>query len=445
MYLLYSLLYTLAFLVMSPLFLLRRDKYAAGFRERLGNYPEFKEDPRPVIWLHCVSVGETNAARPLVDELLTNFPGRRLIFSTTTRAGQELAKNIFKGKADAVFYFPFDWKFSVHRALKHFNPSVVLLMETEIWPLFFRESSLIGTKIAIVNGRLSAKSFRRYSYVKSFVRRVLSFVDLALMQGESDAERLISLGLDPNKVRMTGNLKFDLGFDEADSSLTEEFRRRFGIDGGRPIVVAASTHEPEEKLVLSDFISLSCGYPEIKPRLIIAPRHPERFDEVAEMIDSFANKEQDFYDPRFARRSAPSTENDRTVNVILLDSIGELRGILPLADMVFVGGSLIPHGGQSVLEPAAAGKAIVTGPYTHNFDAVIREFLSGNALIQLREDQMESLEEQLYDAMFELLSDPDKRARLGTSAVAVINANRGATQKTIEFLRPLVTVDTSFG
>src|SRR5262249_4842991 len=153
-----------------------------------------------VIWLHCVSVGETNAARPLVEQLITAFPDHRLVFSTTTRTGQELAKSIFKDKADAVFYFPFAWKFTVRRALKHFDPSTILLMETEIWPRFLREAHEFGTKLAIVNGRLSEKSFRRYSRIKTFVRRVLNFVDLALMQGEKDAERISVLGIDADRV-----------------------------------------------------------------------------------------------------------------------------------------------------------------------------------------------------------------------------------------------------
>src|SRR5580765_2526844 len=190
MYFFYSLLYTLAFILMSPLFLLRREKYAAGFREKLGNYPEFKQDERPVIWLHCVSVGETNAARPLVDKLISNFPDHRLVVSTTTKTGQTLARDIFKDKTDTVFYFPFDWKFSVRGALANFKPSVVLLMETEIWPRFFREARSSGVKLAIINGRLSEKSFARYSRIKGFIRNVLGNVDLALMQGEADAERI---------------------------------------------------------------------------------------------------------------------------------------------------------------------------------------------------------------------------------------------------------------
>lgn len=439
MYFIYSILLVVGFILMMPLFLMRREKYAVGFSERLGNYQTFKQDSRLVIWLHCVSVGETNAARPLVDQLLANFPNHRLIVSTTTRTGQELARNIFKDKTTAIFYFPFDWKFSVRRALEHFRPSVVLMMETEIWPRFFREADRFGAKIAIVNGRLSERSFRRYSRLKPLIRKVLGFVDLASMQDNKDAERIISLGLDHERASVTGNLKFDLALDESDTALTVQFRERFGIDGERPIVIAASTHRTEEELVLSNFVSFSVSHQNIRPRLIIAPRHPERFDEVAEMIDSSANKDQDLYDPRFARRSAPEAETDQFVNVILLDSVGELRSILHVADIVFVGGSLIPHGGQSILEPAAAGKAIITGPYTHNFDAAIREFLSNNALIQLRVDAVETLAEQLYDAIDELLTDPTKRRALGSAALAVMKANCGATDKTIELLRPLIT------
>ena len=169
-----------------------------------------------MIWLHCVSVGETNAARPLVDELIRNFPDHRIVVSTTTKTGQEIAQSVFHGKADAVFYFPFDWKFSVARALRTFRPSVVLLMETEIWPRFFREVRRSGACLVIVNGRLSEKSFKNYSLLSRFVGRVLENLDLALMQGEADAERLVSLGVEPEKVFVTGNIKFDQSIDESE-------------------------------------------------------------------------------------------------------------------------------------------------------------------------------------------------------------------------------------
>ena len=437
MYFFYSLLYTLAFVLMSPLFLLRRSKYAAGFSERLGNYPEFKRDERPMIWLHCVSVGETNAARPLVDELISNFPGHRLIVSTTTKTGQTLARDIFKDKADAVFYFPFDWKFSVRCALDNFQPSVVLLMETEIWPRFFRESHLSGAKIAIVNGRLSEKSVARYSYIKTFVRNVLGNVDLALMQGESDAERIRSLGIDADKVRVTGNMKFDLELSAADEAITGDIDSKFQFSSSRPLIIAASTHEPEERWMLEAFCSLFNG--DTKPRLMIAPRHPERFDSVAKMIDEFRNDDAcEWRQYIFARRSDKPTNTDGDADVVLLDSIGELRAVYPLADVVFVGGSLIRHGGQSVLEPAAAGKAILTGCHTHNFEDVIRTFENNKAVIRISESDDSLIVDELFTKVTDLLGDQQRLSNMGIAAAAVMKANRGATAKTLDCLSPLL-------
>ena len=438
MFVLYSLLLTLAFILMSPLFFLRRQKYAAGFTQRLGNYPEFKHDSRKVIWLHCVSVGETNAVRPLVDELKSHFPDHRVVISTTTLTGQTLAQNIFKDKADAVFYFPFDFKFSVRKALEQFKPSVVLLMETEIWPRFIREAKQSGAKIAIVNGRLSDASFRRYSIFKSFIRSVLADVDIALMQGEAYAKRIISIGIDPAKVKTTGNLKFDLNLDSSETDLTAEFRERFGISAERPLIVAASTHSPEELWMLEAFSEFFLEPSKLRPRLLIAPRHPERFDEVAEQVRSIgASRFPQFKPLSMARRSSDDSEKDKAADVILLDSIGELRSVYPLAEIVFVGGSLIPHGGQSVLEPAAAGKVIITGPYTHNFEAVVKELIANHAIVQLPEVRDEQVVDWIFDAISDLFEDGEERKLLGTMTAKVMAANRGATGKTIEYLKQI--------
>jgi len=411
----YSLILTLGFLLMLPLFLLRREKYAAGFAERLGRYRKFEHDGRPVIWLHCVSVGETNAARPLVDELIDRFPGHRLVISTTTKTGQELARGIFRDKAADVVYFPFDWKFSVRKALEVYKPSLVLLMETEIWPRFIREAKASGAKVAIVNGRLSERSVRRYAKVGRLVREVLAAVDLALMQNEKDAQRIVLLGIDESKVKVTGNLKYDHSVNENEDALTAEIRERFGINGETPLIVAASTHDTEEEHVLKA-LEMS-GRPF---RLLIAPRHPERFDAVANLVAPQHS---------LSRRSEPAKESDKSAGVILLDSIGELRSAYPLADIVFVGGSLIPHGGQSVLEPAAAGKAIVTGPHTHNFASAISEFAAHDAVIEVKAG--DDHRRELSAVFSDLLSHTDKRRRLGENASAVMAANRGATSRTV--------------
>jgi len=440
--LVYSILLATAFAIMSPLFLLRREKYAAGFKQRLGNYPNFQHDGRKVIWLHCVSVGETNAARPLVDVLGTNFPDHRLVVSTTTKTGQELAQKIFKEKASAVVYFPFDFKFAVGRALDHFKPSVVLLMETEIWPRFIRDAKASGAKIAIVNGRLSERSVSRYKLIRSFISRVLQDIDLALMQGSNDANRLISLGMPAAKAIVTGNLKFDVGTTEADDATTEYLRDRFGLDDSRPLIVAASTHEPEERWILEAFCSAASGAKPL-PRLLIAPRHPERFDSVAKLVEEFRTTQANEWRPySTARRSESEHDTDREADVILLDSIGELRSVYPLADVVFVGGSLIPHGGQSVLEPAAAGAAIITGHYTHNFTDAINVFTANQAIIQLPELPPEKIVDDLFDQISDLLEDPDRRRELGRNAAAVMKANRGATRRTIEELRRIFPAES---
>ncbi len=440
MFLAYSFLLTIGFLLMSPLFLLRRQKYASGFTERLGNFKPFTHDGRKVIWLHCVSVGEANAARPLVENISTAFPDHRLVISTTTKTGQELARRIFDGKAEAVFYFPFDWKFTVSRALKHFKPAVVLLMETEIWPRFIHEANRSGSKVVIVNGRLSHRSHGRYSKVAAFIKTVLADVDLALMQGSSDANRLISLGLSAAKAKVTGNIKFDVADDPSDVQISSELNARFALYDGRPVIVAASTHDPEERWIVDAFCSILAGDAKVKPRLVIAPRHPERFGDVARLLREFRDDYAcEFKRYKFARRSSDPSEGDSAVDIILLDSIGELRALYQLTQIAFVGGSLVPHGGQSILEPAATGNAILTGSHTFNFIDVVNVFLGNNSLIQLPELRPESIPDELFTQISDLLEQPEELTELARNARAVMEANRGATAKTIEEIRTLVS------
>lgn len=379
------------------------------------------------MWLHCVSVGETNAARPLVKSLKESFPEYRLVVSTTTLTGQTLAKNVFADDAELVFYFPFDWKFTVRRALRHIKPHVVILMETELWFNFIRESHKSGARVLIVNGRLSEKSVKHYGLIPKTMRRVLHHVDLALMQSNADMKRLLGLGSRGTRVRVTGNVKFDQNFDAGEGGLTENLRARFAISEDAPLIVAASTHAPEEAWILQAFNETRKKSKGNLPRLLIAPRHPERFAEVEKAIEKsgFAS----------AKSSSPASENDGNAAVILLDSIGELRSVYPLATIVFVGGSLIPHGGQSILEPAVCGKAIVTGFYTANFAEAVKEFLAQNALVQLPKSNDGEVAANLAAAFLELLKDVEKRELLALNAAAVMKKNRGATAKTIEHIR----------
>lgn len=425
---LYSIVLTLGFLVLLPRFVfdaLTKGKYAAGFWQRLGSLPAFDASGRRVVWLHCVSVGEANAALPLAKRIKEEFPRVSLVVSTTTNTGQKVARDAYAGIADLVFYLPFDWRFTVRRALRHINPSVVLLTETELWFNFIRESYKRDARVCVVNGRLSERSFAGYSWIKRFMKRMLSYLDLALMQTNADATRLMSLGARGSKVKVTGNLKFDHGSEGETSSLTAEFRERFGLADGPPLILAASTHEPEERYVLESLdgeLGHSC-------RLMLVPRHPERFTAVEQTLRDGGYT--------FVKRTSHASEADRTADVILLDTVGELRAAYPLAEIVFVGGSLIPHGGQSVFEPAAAGKAIITGPHTANFDAAVKEFLAQKALVQL-DTSGEGAIPTLAAEFRRLIADPDERQQLGRNALAVMQQKSGAVDKTLEYLRSLL-------
>ena len=445
MYFLYSILLGIGVVALLPRFLLdaaRHGKYAAGLSERAGSLPRLGAGGRRVVWLHCVSVGEAQAARPLAKALLEAHPRLALVVSTTTLTGQRVAREVFKGQAESVFYFPFDWAWSVRRALRAVNPSAVLVMETELWPRFFRECRRRGVPVALVNGRVSEKSFGHYKLIRPFIRRVLSDLSLAAAQTEADAARLVALGLAPGRARVTGNVKFDIEQPEA-RPLTEELRRRFRLDASRPLVVAASTHAPEELVVLEAFKLLSGAAASVvesagrsdsnltgRPRLLIAPRHPERFNEVASLVEAsgFA----------WARRGAEPRASDADCDVILLDSIGELRAVYALAEVVFVGGSIAPVGGHNVLEPALEARAVVTGAHTSNFKAVVAALLERGALVQLPRAEGGEAARELARALRDLLGDEAKRHRTGETARAVLEQNRGATARTVEMLAPML-------
>ena len=434
MYFLYSFLLTLGVVALLPRFIFdafRHGKYVAGLRERLGGLPAVETGGRPVVWLHCVSVGETQAARPLARAILERLPSHALVVSTTTATGHRVAREVFRDDAAAVVYFPFDWAWAVRRSLRAVNPSAVLIMETELWPNFLRECRRRGIPAAVVNGRLSEKSFRRYRLVRRFSRRVVSDLALGLMQTEADAERMRALGLAPGRVFVSGNVKFDS--TEADAGarrLTEELRERFRFDGARPLVVAASTHSPEERVVLDAFKLLRAEPGSGQVRLLVAPRHPERFGEVGGLLDASGL--------RWARRSDVASPRDADCDVLLLDSIGELRAAYPLAEVVFVGGSIAPNGGHNILEPAAAGVCTLTGAHTFNFKAIVEAFLEAGALLQLPPLAAGAAPAALADALRELLADDGRRGDLGRRAREVLEQNRGATARTIELLAGLL-------
>lgn len=436
MYVIYSLLLGLAFLILLPRFLLdafRHGKYVAGFRERLGGLSPIAADGRPVVWIHCVSVGETQAARPLVQNIRERFPETLIAISTITVTGQNLAREVFKNDAASVFYFPFDWRWVVRKSLRAIRPDTVIVMETELWPGFLRECKRQQIPVALVNGRLSEQSFRRYRLIKGFMTRVLESLNVAVMQTEADARRLRGLGMDTDKIVISGSLKFDAGNLPGTDSLTAEFRERFELHE-RPLILAASTHAPEEHIVLDAFKQI-VAKSATKPRLMIAPRHPERFAEVAAALDASGF--------RWVRRSAAQTPEDARSQVILLDSIGELRSVYALAPIVFVGGSIARTGGHNIIEPAAAGAAVITGAHTHNFQLIVETFLKADAIVQLPPQSDWKATLDLAKVISQLLADPTRRTELGARARELVNENRGATERTLQSLVPILLPSAS--
>ena len=427
MYLAYSLLLSLGLLLLSPYFLfqaLAHRKYVSGLRERLGFLPAINQ--QPVVWLHCVSVGETQAARPLVERLRRELPQHALVVSTVTLTGQKLARELFRTQAARVFYFPFDWRWSVRRALRAMNPAVVLVMETELWPNFLRECKAREIPVALVNGRISRKSFARYRRIKFFLRRVFECVTVAVMQSEKDAERLRELGA--KKVVVAGNLKFDVGIVDRQTDLACRFR----LNGEVPLVVAASTHAPEETIVLESFANVRQSQP---LRLMLAPRRPERFNEVAKLIEASGLS--------WARRTSAPAATDANVEVILLDTIGELPATYSLATAVFVGGSIVDRGGHNVLEPAAHGVAVVTGAHTHNFHAIVDLLNEADAIVQLPPSEDAEAIANLTETFQRLLAEAEWRSGLGARAKQIIDANQGAAERTMKLIAPLFSAKQS--
>ncbi len=422
MYLLYSFLLFVALCLAAPYLLfqaLLHRKYLGSLRERLGLGLVARND-EPRLLVHCVSVGEFLAAEPLLEALRKALPHLRLVISTTTATGQALARERVSSYAE-VCYFPLDFRSSVDRFLSAVKPSVVLILETEIWPNFLKAAQERSIPVVIANGRISDRSFARYRLFKPFLKRVLRCIDLALMQSRQDGDRLLALGAVSHSVGVCGNIKYDLGTEQQAlrlQSKAEELNALLGLEGSM-LIVAGSTVAGEEELLLQAYRQVRS----LGARMLIAPRHPERFEQVAQLIESKGWK--------VVRRSqvpSPVTSSE----LILLDSIGELAAVYRFATLVFVGGSLVPHGGHNILEPALYGKAILTGPHTSNFRRIVEDFTSHGALIQLKSS------EQLMDEMRRLLSDPVAREQLGRQALRVMEANRGAVDRHMQYIRGVI-------
>jgi len=422
-YFLYSLMLAVGMLLSLPYWLykmMRQGKYRAGLAARLGRVPSnliHAGDSRPVIWVHAVSVGEVLAVSGLVEEMRRSFPRHRVLVSTTTFTGQELARKRF-GEAN-VFYFPLDFAFAIRPYLQALKPKLVVLAETEFWPNFLHLSHESGARIAVVNARISDRSWPSYGRFRWALRRMLAHVELFLAQTPEDAARLKSLGADTQRVQVTGNLKFDVN-QPAAPPIVEALRRALAADGAGPVLVCGSTVEGEEPLLLNAFESIRGVHP--RAVMMLAPRHPERFDEVAILLQQSG--------VRFSRRSGWAGE-PLAGGVLLVDSIGELAAVYALSDVAFVGGSLVPRGGHNIIEPAQHGVAIVTGNHTENFRDIV-------ALFQSRDAVRIVTAAELTSTLMKLLADDGERKELGRLAQETMRSQAGATARTIAALKTLL-------
>jgi 3-deoxy-D-manno-octulosonic-acid transferase len=410
----------LGLILTSPYWLvkgIRQRKYLDNFVQRLGFRMPSPVDPDRPLWIHAVSVGEVLSVKPLLSALRSVRPDLPVVVSTVTLTGMALAKKELAGTI-SVFFFPFDWAFCVKRFLKVFRPRAVVLMETELWPNFLNQCWRHGIPVFLVNGRISDKSWSRYRRLRWITRSMLSKIHTIGAQTELDRERMCRLGARRETVRVTGNLKFDFPASpfQGGSDLLDRIRDELKLGAETPVIVIGSSMKGEDRMFLGVFSMVRRALP--GARLILAPRHPERFDDVARLIA----------DSRIpaARRSQPQSRSDGAT-LFLLDSIGELRTVYSIATVVVIGGSFQATGGHNPLEAAALGKAIVFGPDMSNFREIAGVFTRENAA---RQCSRESLPQVLID----LLRDDPARDRLGRRALAAFNANRGAAERSAKFL-----------
>lgn len=419
---LYNLLFSAAVVLYLPVLFLKKgpESRRTFITERLGLSRYSKTD----IWVHAVSVGEALACIPFLKKLKKEFPDKKIAVTTTTYTGQKIAKDKFP-EADRIMYIPLDSALCVNSVVGKLRPEVFICIETELWPVLFHALKKTGSKVVVLNGRISDKSFQGYSKIKFLMKRLFADIDFLYMQGEVDADRILKLGADKDKVDIMGNFKFDM-----------EFSKEVPLDwlnsaGGR-IMLAASTHRGEDGIIIDAFKLIRNDVRDVK--LIIAPRHPERFDEVADLIKQ---KGLDYIRRSQMQESGVRSQELRETyngpwtteyDIILLDTMGELSRVYSHVYAAFIGGSLIPHGGQNLLEPAYWSKPIIFGPHMENFP-IAGEFLEKSAAMEVKDAN------DIAEKVTELMNNEEKAAALGRNAKAIVDKNTGAVKKAIELIR----------
>jgi 3-deoxy-D-manno-octulosonic-acid transferase len=425
MYILYNILFLISAVSLIPYFLLQmllKGKHRKSFGQKFGMIPAgtieaMKGSPR--IWIHAVSVGEVTAAAPIIAELRLHIPKACIVLSTTTETGREMAEKIIR-EATAMMYFPLDIPYVVAKAINLVKPDIFVMMETELWPNFIRACTRRAVKIALVNGRISPRSFKRYYATRFFWAHILNAINAIGVISDMDEQRLIDLGMNASRIHVFGNSKYDSFAAKASPEMQRMISEKLDITPGEKVLVAGSTHGGEEEIILTVYRKLLKAYPDYK--LILIPRHTER----AQAVTALAKKEG--FEDIITMSEINSGKKRREARIIIVDVIGELFKIYSLATVVFCGGSLVPLGGQNILEPAAWGKVVFFGPYMDDF--LVEEALleaSGAGITIHSADE-------LFEKIMNLMENQVVLARIGEKGRQTILANIGAAQKYTELI-----------
>lgn len=422
-----DLIYALLLCAAAPYLLYQaiyKGKYRAGWSAKLWGAAPRRSSKGECVWFHAVSVGEVTLLKTLITRFESANPDVECVISTTTSTGYELAQRMYAPRT--VFYCPLDFSWAVRRALRHVKPSMLVLAELEIWPNLIREAKTRGVKVAVVNGRLSERSARGYGRLAAIARLFFARLDLVLAQSTTYAQRFLALGARPESVHVTGSVKFDGAPASRENPATLDLRRRAGFEASNFIFLAGSTQSPEESWSLEIFRELAPALPQL--RLVIVPRHAERFEEVAALLD----KSGLAWERRSKWNASAASATPARPRILLVDAIGELGAWWGTADVGFVGGSTGTRGGQNMIEPAAYGVATCFGPKTQNFRDVVELLLANRAA------QVIHSREELSDFVQRMAENPEERIQLGQQAAQVVAKQRGAAEKSVQMLSALL-------
>lgn len=424
-----NLAYILLIFLCSPFLIYKmvtQGKYRTGWKEKFLGLLPVRNSIRPCLWLHAVSVGEVLQLEKVIQELRKERPQTEFLITTTTVTGYDVA--LKKYPDDQVCYFPLDFSWAVTRAMKRVHPSAIVLVELELWPNFILSAQKLGIPVALINGRMSDKSFHGYMKIRPLIKHLFTRIKQISVQTEDYAQKLVRLGVEQEKIQVTGSIKFDHVQTSRDNPKTQDLRSLFNLRDEETVFIAGSTQEPEEVYILNTYQELKPEFPDL--RLIIVPRHKERFDQVAETIRK--TKLPLVRKSELAEGNRIPDELSLTSPVILLDTLGELSACWGLADIAFVGGSLGSRGGQNMIEPSGYGAAVLFGPNTRNFKDVVELLLKSDASMVVQDQN------HLTATVRELLTDPEKAKQLGQRARDAVLTQKGATEKTVASLLKLL-------